>query len=134
MKLYLNNYHELDTFQADTIKALLLHEYVYDPEHRYVSDVNPQEVDDPSYSRVEIQNKSRIIDVGSSSIVYSADDPNFGFLENVTVSGFIVYKEVTTDLDSLVLFYWPIPEEELTGIISYEIDFDPAGILTVSGS
>lgn len=132
MKIFLNNYTELGNFETSTVKAMLVHGYIYHPEHRYVVDVAPTELTDPSYARAELTNKQRLTDSTAGRITLVADNPNFGFVDNESVNGFVIFKEVTNDLDSKLLFYWPLPEELLEGNIAYEINFDPAGILKIT--
>ena len=134
MKFFLHNYSELNSFPSDTIKGMLVYGYQFNAEHRYVVDASTHELTDLSYARVEIANKARAVNTAASTITYSADNPNFGFVENETVDGLLLFKEGTNDLDSRLLFYWSIPEEQLDGNISYEINFDPAGIMTVIGA
>ena len=129
MNLYLSNYEHLNAFTTDTVKAALLNNYEFSATDRYLIDVSEFEITDPSYSRIELTGKSRI--VSGSTITFSASTMSFGAANVDTVSGVILYKEVTGDLDSLLLAYWDLPVTTLDGT-GFEITIPASGLVVVN--
>ena len=101
-------------FINDTLKLALYDNGVsfsFDPDsHEFVSDIldsgtTAQEPTDSSYSRQDITTPSLGIDSTAEESFFDADDVKFTSLSTTNdIQGIIVYKEITDDTDSPVLF------------------------------
>ena len=83
--------------------------YVFNAAHQVVPDVSSSEVSDASYSRQDVQGRVAILDLPGERGIMDADDTLFPALDNVTVAGAIIYKQLggddlTPDDDFLVAF------------------------------
>lgn len=106
--VYNRGMRELPDFTTSTFKALLLKGSGYTPnkDHDYVADITPasNEVTASGYARVTLGSKTEAIDDTNDKIVYSCANPNFGTLAaGQSVTGMIVYREVTNDADSILV-------------------------------
>ena len=95
-----------------TIKMLLLRStgsYVFDPDHATVSVIlaaSAVEITVASYLRQEVDGRTVSQDDTNNVAKYDCNNVGFGALESgQTVSAAIMYKEVTTDADSIPLFF-----------------------------
>lgn len=134
MKLYLHNYGTLQNFANDTVKAMLVYgENVYSPGDRYVTDIAVWEMADVGYDRAEVLNKSRVVDTNTGRIIFSCSDISFGSLNTGIANGLIIYKEITSDLDSEILAYWPIEETIFEGQL-FDIAIPAVGLIVISNA
>lgn len=106
--VYTRGMRELSGFTSNTFKALLIKGsgYTPDPDHDYVADLVPasNEVSGAGYSRATLGTKSENIDDANDRIVYSCANPNFGNIAaGETVTGMVVFREVTNDSDSILI-------------------------------
>lgn len=101
-------------FASDTFRVALFDNstaYTFDPDnHEFVSDVldggtTAQEPTDASYSRQQLANQTTTPDNTNDDAEFDADDVTFSSLSTSNdIQGIIVFKQVTDDTDSPILF------------------------------
>jgi len=98
----------------DTLKLALYDDGVafsFDPDtHEFVADVldggtTAQEPTDGSYSRQSLANQGTSVDSTNDEAEFDADDVTISSLSTTNnIQGVIVYKEITDDTDSPIIF------------------------------
>lgn len=96
-----------------TIKALIVDSgYTFDKADEFVSDVSADEVTNATgtgYARKTLSNKT--VALATNVVTFDADDITYSDVDtNETWDALIVYAEVTTDSDSILLAYLPVDE------------------------
>jgi hypothetical protein len=93
------------SWTADTVRTLLVDAtYVYDADDNFVSDISG-ELNDASYARVTLGNKSVTEDDTNDLASLDADPADYGALTNETPAGIVVFKFVTNDADSPLISF-----------------------------
>lgn len=119
-----------DSFTGGTVKALLLKGdgYVPNVDHDFVADVNPgaNELTGAGYARETLTGKAETLVDASDRVMYDADNPDFGAIAaGETVTGMVVYLEVTNDADSILLGYYeltPTPTNGTSFLVTLSAD------------
>lgn len=89
---------------TDTVKAIVLTEYTYNPTHTVVSDVTSTEL--TGYTRPTIPSRSTIYNDADDQVELRGDDVTIASVESgQTIETVILYKEVTDDTDSILIGY-----------------------------
>ncbi len=68
--------------------------YTFNLAHEDVADVAASEVSDPSYSRQDVTGRTAILDIPGDRGILDAESTNFPGLDNVTVGGAIIYRQI----------------------------------------
>lgn len=111
--------------QADDIRVLLVYD-TYVPNfdtHQYVVDVAGDEVTGAGYARVALTGT-----IVSDDAVFDADDAAWASLDVGTPDAAIVYKFVTNDSDSILLYSLDLSPKRATNTGPYRVKFNDLGI------
>lgn len=96
-------FSDWQTAPPGTFKVLLLQNYTFTFANQFVVDLDPAtwEVTASGYSRVDLTNLVRNVNLSNNTVEFSADPIDFGSLApGQTVSGVVVYRFITDDTDS----------------------------------
>lgn len=126
--IYTRSRDRLGAIATASMRWMLLKDdgYVPDPDHDFVAQLNPasNEVDVASYERLSLTSGTRTVNDTLNRIEYKADNPNWGTLEfGNSVTGCVLYEQVTNDADSILYGYWRLTEVGTADIIPFVVFF-----------
>lgn len=119
----------------DDIQVLLLDDagtYVFSADHNFVADLGANESTGTGYVRKALASKTATEDDTNDRASLDAADVVWAGLDAGTVQAAVVFRQVTTDSDSEVLFYMDsgFPFTSNGGDLTWQIN--AAGVATVS--
>ena len=85
--------------------------YTVDVDHNFVSDVVAFEIVGAGYSRQDLAGRTATEDDALDRADFAADNPSWTFATPLTPSGAVIYKFVTTDLDSPLVCFVDFPDQ-----------------------
>lgn len=137
--MYTRGLDELGDFASGDYRALLLKGsgYTVNRDHDYVSNLTPasNEVAGSGYAREVLASKTRTIDDTNDRITYDAADPDFGTIATgESVTGMVVFKQVTNDSDSILIAYFPLTSTDTAAIAPFVVTLGTSGLFYASGS
>lgn len=130
--IYNGGLDRLRDFTTGTFKFLLLKGsgYTPDKDHDFVAGLTPasNEVAGAGYSRQTAASKTRTVDDTNNRITYDCADLAFGSIASgETVTGMILYQEVTNDSDSVLIAYYDLTDTATTGA-AFSVAIGAAGV------
>lgn len=122
---------------TDTIEVLLLDDagtYTFDPDHNFVADLTPgtNEFQGTGYTRMTLANAAVTENDTTDLANIDADDVVWAAIDGATAQAAVVYRLVTNDADSQLLFYMDtgFPFTANGGQLTWQ--FNAAGVATLS--
>lgn len=93
-------------WDGDTIKVMLVGEtYTPDKDHNFVSEVVSTELSGTGYERKSLENKTVVQDDVNDVAKVDADDITWESIQAGTAKGMVVYKQGSSDTDSILIAY-----------------------------
>ncbi|MEM6437585.1 MAG: hypothetical protein AAF773_27575 [Cyanobacteria bacterium P01_D01_bin.115] len=119
------------SWTSDTIKILLVTDaYTYDENHDFVNDVSGSEA--TGATRQTLASPVFTPDTANDRVVYDAADATFLAVTSAqTISGAVVYKEVTDDTDSPLIAFLDGTDLAANGS-DIQVQFAATGVFYVS--
>ena len=133
--IYNRGLDELATWTSATYKFMLLKGSGYTPnkDHDFVTNLTPasNEVAGAGYTRQTVGTPTRTIDDTNDRITYDCADPAFGSIASgETVSAMVLYRQVSSDTDHILIAYFDITDTPTSGS-AFSIVVDAQGLLYV---
>jgi hypothetical protein len=130
--IYNGGLDRLRDFTTGTFKFLLLKGsgYTVDKDHDFVANLTPgtNEVSAGGYARQTAASKTRTVDDTNDRIFYSCANLAFGSIAvGQTVTGMVLYQEVTGDADSVLIAYYDLVDTPTTGSL-FAVTIGAAGV------
>lgn len=121
----------LSVFRA----MLVAPSYVFNADHRYVTDVQAHEVVHSSYSRQNVVSRVGLYDDALDRGYLDADDTIYPTLSGVTVGGVIIYKQAGgNDLspgDDMLLVYFNFSPAVVADGNNFKVEYAPQGLIAL---
>lgn len=114
---------------SDLRMLLVKSTYTFDKDHNFVADVisGSLEISVSGYSRQALTSEAATEDDTNDRAYFDADDPTFAALASgQTIGGAVVYKLVTNDADSPVLFFLDLTDTPTNGT-DFKVQFAAPG-------
>ena len=119
---YNRGFPEWGAWLTGTYKALIVtSSYSFDATHGYVANVT-NEITASGYARGTLSGKTVTIDNTNNRAVFKSNDPSFGSPASQTGAAVVLYRQVTSDADSILLAYIPVTPTLFTGaVVTYTV-------------
>lgn len=114
---------------ADLRMLLVKSTYVFDKDHNFVADVvaGALEISVAGYARQALANEAVTEDDTNDRAYLDADDPTFtALVAGQTIGGAVIFRQVTTDADSPVLFFIDLTDTPTNGT-DFKVQFAAPG-------